>query len=90
MHRASTSQHHAHHCRLCSAQAAALVALTQAFEIAKVQIITLSDSRYSYAVINYFATLRKQSFLTNSEKSTAHHELVAPLLEALLLPKTFL
>lgn len=73
-----------------SVQLEQLVALTQACEIAKVQIITLSDSRYAYAVINYFVTLRKQSFLTNSEKSTAHHKLVAPSLEALLLPKTFL
>lgn len=40
-----------------SAQAAALVALTRACEIAEVQIVTLSDSRYAYAAINYFGIL---------------------------------
>ncbi|XP_030602551.1 protein NYNRIN-like [Archocentrus centrarchus] len=73
-----------------SAQAAELVALTKACEIAKDQTVTVyTDSRYAYGVVHDFGTLWKQrQFLTAAGKPIAHHKLVAALLDALLLPKT--
>ncbi|XP_062851823.1 uncharacterized protein LOC134314928 isoform X1 [Trichomycterus rosablanca] len=72
-----------------SAQAAELVALTEACKFAAGHTVTIyTDSRYSFGVVHSFGTLWKQrNFLTSSGKAIAHHTLVSALLDAVLLPK---
>ena len=71
-----------------SAQAAELVALTQACKYAKGKRVTIyTDSRYAFGVVHDFGTLWKQrGFLTSAGKHITHFELVADLLDAILLP----
>ncbi|XP_049329723.1 protein NYNRIN-like [Astyanax mexicanus] len=71
-----------------SAQAAELVALTKACELAKGQSLNAyTDSRYAWGVANDFGFMWKQrNFLTSSGTKIKHHELINNLLSALLLP----
>jgi len=73
-----------------SAQAAELVALTEACKYAKGPSANIyTDSRYTFGVVHDFGTLWKQrGFLTSTGKYIAHHNLMSQLLDAVLLPKT--
>lgn len=73
-----------------SAQAAELMALTEACKLADGKTVTIyTDSRYTHGVVNDFGTLWKnRNFLTATGKPVAHHQLVSELLNAIQLPKT--
>ncbi|KAL6455319.1 hypothetical protein MHYP_G00362390, partial [Metynnis hypsauchen] len=72
-----------------SAQAAELVALTKACELAKDKSATVfTDSRYAFGVASdYGAIWRNRKFLTSSGKHIKHYALIAALLQAMLLPR---
>ena len=71
-----------------SAQAAELVALTEACHQAKDKSVTIfTDSRYAFGVVHDFGALWKcRNFLKSDGKPILNHQLVADLLEAILLP----
>lgn len=75
-------QHH-------SAQAAELVALSRACELAKGRSVTIyTDSRYAFGVCHdHGAVWKNRGFLTANGKPVAHSKLIDKLLENLLLPK---
>lgn len=72
-----------------SAQAAELVALTEACKHATGKCVNIyTDSRYAWGVVHDFGQIwANRSFLTSTGKPVAHHKLVADLLESVLLPK---
>ncbi|XP_029694708.1 uncharacterized protein isoform X2 [Takifugu rubripes] len=71
-----------------SAQAAELVALTRACHFATKQSVTIyTDSRYAFGVVCVFGALWKhRGFLKSDGSPILNHQLVAALLEAILLP----
>lgn len=71
-----------------SAQAAELVALTRACELAEGMSVTIyTDSRYAFGVVHDFGALWKQrNFLKADGKPVLHHLKVSALLEAILKP----
>ncbi|XP_062248239.1 uncharacterized protein LOC133956894 [Platichthys flesus] len=73
-----------------SAQAAELIALTEACKLATGKTLTVyTDSRYAFGVSHDFGALwQHRNFLTSSGKKIAHHGLITDLLSAILLPKT--
>ncbi|XP_066536095.1 protein NYNRIN-like [Hoplias malabaricus] len=72
-----------------SAQAAELVALIEACKLAEGKSATVfTDSRYAWGVASDFAAIWKhRKFLTSNGTHIKHHQLVAELLESILLPK---
>ncbi|XP_060941493.1 protein NYNRIN-like [Limanda limanda] len=72
-----------------SAQAAELVALTEACKYARDKSVNIfTDSRYAWGVAHDFGRLwANRKFLTSTGKPITHHTLVAALLDAVLLPK---
>uniref|UniRef100_A0AAQ4RQ79 ribonuclease H n=1 Tax=Gasterosteus aculeatus aculeatus TaxID=481459 RepID=A0AAQ4RQ79_GASAC len=72
-----------------SAQAAELIALTEACKVAEGKTANIyTDSRYAFGVVHDFGALwRHRGFLTSSGKPIAHHTLVSALLDAILLPR---
>lgn len=72
-----------------SGQAAALKALTQGCKYAEGRIVIIyTDSRYAFGVAHDFGTLWKhRQFRTSTGKPFAHYQLVAALLDAILLPE---
>ncbi|KAI2665523.1 hypothetical protein H4Q32_021838 [Labeo rohita] len=72
-----------------SAQAAELVALTEACKLMKDQCVTIyTDSRYAFGVTHDFGALWKhRKFLKSDGRPILNAHLVAELLEAILLPK---
>nr|XP_020445034.1 uncharacterized protein LOC109953943 [Monopterus albus] len=73
-----------------SAQAAELIALTEACKLAEGRSVTIyADSRYAFGVVLDFGSLWKhRHFLKSDGKPILHHDKVAVLLDAILLPKT--
>lgn len=71
-----------------SAQAAELIALTEACHLATGKSVMIyTDSRYEFGVVHDFGTLwRACKFLTSTGKHISNAQLVADLLEAILLP----
>ncbi|XP_058510228.1 protein NYNRIN-like [Solea solea] len=71
-----------------SAQAAELVALTTACQLAKGRSVNIyTDSRYAFGVVHDFGALWKhRGFLKYDGKPVLHHTLIADLLDAILLP----
>eukprot|EP00066_Takifugu_rubripes_P015042 XP_011604308.1 PREDICTED: protein NYNRIN isoform X1 [Takifugu rubripes] len=71
-----------------SAGAAELVALTRACHFATKQSVTIyTDSRYAFGVVHDFGALWKhRGFLKSDGSPILNHQLVAALLEAILLP----
>ncbi len=71
-----------------SAQAAELIALTEACKLASKKSVTIyTDSRYAFGVVHDFGTLWKHRKLLKSDgKPILHHDKVAALLDAILLP----
>ncbi|XP_062419418.1 uncharacterized protein LOC119228347 isoform X2 [Pungitius pungitius] len=71
-----------------SAQAAELIALTEACKLAKGKTVTVhTDSRYAFGVVHDFGALwRHRNFLKSDGKPILHHTLIAELLESILLP----
>uniref|UniRef100_A0AAQ4QZA3 Uncharacterized protein n=1 Tax=Gasterosteus aculeatus aculeatus TaxID=481459 RepID=A0AAQ4QZA3_GASAC len=71
-----------------SAQAAELIALTEACKLAKDKTATIhTDSRYAFGVVHDFGALwRHRNFLKSDGKPVLHHTLIAELLDAILLP----
>ncbi|XP_029985484.1 uncharacterized protein LOC115415941 [Sphaeramia orbicularis] len=71
-----------------SAQAAELVALTEACKLAEGQSVTIfTDSRYAFSVVHDFGALWKhRKFLKSDGKPILNASLVAHLLDAVLLP----
>ena len=71
-----------------SAQAAELIALTEACKLATDKSVTIhTDSRYAFGVVHDFGALWKcRNFLKSDGKPVLNHTLVAALLEAILLP----
>ncbi len=74
----------------CSAQAAELVALTEACKIAEGQTVTIyTDSCYAFGFCHDFGALWKhRKFLKSYGKPALNHDKIAALLEAILLPKS--
>ena len=72
-----------------SAQVAELVALTEACKLADGKNVTIyTDSRYAFGVVHDFGALWKhRKFLKSDGKPILHHDKVADLLDAILLPK---
>ncbi|KAK2920516.1 hypothetical protein Q8A73_000001, partial [Channa argus] len=72
-----------------SAQAAELIALTEACKLAEEKTVNIyTDSRYAFGVVHDFGCLwRQRGFMTSAGTPIAHHTLVAALLNAILLPK---
>ncbi|KAL0150426.1 hypothetical protein M9458_054243 [Cirrhinus mrigala] len=72
-----------------SAQAAELVALTEACKLMKDKCVTIyTDSRYAFGVTHDFGALWKhRKFLKSDGRPILNAHLVAELLEAILLPK---
>ena len=72
-----------------SAQAAELVALTEACKLAEGKTVTIyADSRYAFGVVHDFGALWKhRKFLKSDGKPILHHDKISALLEAILLPK---
>lgn len=70
------------------AQAAELVALTEACKLAKGRRVTIyTDSRYAFGVVHDFGTLWKhRKFLKSDGKPILNHTLIADLLTAVLAP----
>ncbi|XP_038660051.1 protein NYNRIN-like [Scyliorhinus canicula] len=75
--------------RHLSAQAAELIALTEACKLAEGKSVTIyTDSRYAFGVTHDFGTLWKnRGFLTSTGKPITHHGLISDLLDTVLLPK---
>ena len=73
-----------------SAQAAELIALTEACRLTKNKSVTIyTDSRYAFGVVHDFGTLWKhRQFLKSDGKPILRHDKVAALLDAILLPKS--
>lgn len=73
-----------------SAQAAELIALTEACKLANKKTVTIyTDSRYVFGVVHDFGTLWKyRKFLKSDGKPILHHDEVAVLLDAILLPNS--
>ena len=71
-----------------SAQAAELVALTEACKLARDKSVTIyTDSRYAFGVVHDFGALwRHRKFLKSDGKPVLNHVLIAKLLDAILLP----
>uniref|UniRef100_A0A8P4FYZ8 Gag-Pol polyprotein n=1 Tax=Dicentrarchus labrax TaxID=13489 RepID=A0A8P4FYZ8_DICLA len=71
-----------------SVQAAELTALTEACKLASNKTVTIyTDSRYAFGVVHDFGTLWKhRQFLKSDGKPILHHDKVAALLDAILLP----
>lgn len=71
-----------------SAQAAELIALTEACKLASNKTVTIyTDSRYAFGVVHDFGTLWKhRQFLKSDGKPILNHDKVAALLDAILLP----
>ncbi|XP_043118057.1 uncharacterized protein LOC122361319 [Puntigrus tetrazona] len=74
----------------CSAQAAELVALTEACKIAEGKTVTIyTDSRYAFSTCHDFSALwRCRKFLKSDGKPIQNHDKIAALLEAILLPRS--
>ncbi|XP_051242063.1 uncharacterized protein LOC127355326 [Dicentrarchus labrax] len=74
--------------RHLSAQAAELIALTEACKLGEGKSVTIyTDSRYAFGVVHDFGALwRHRKFLTSSGKHIAHHNLISDLLSAIMLP----
>lgn len=72
-----------------SAQAAELVALTEACKLYKGKEVTIyTDSQYAFATVHLFCQQWKnRRFKTSTGKPVTYAELLKPLLEAVLLPK---
>lgn len=72
-----------------SAQAAELVALTEACKLMKNKIATIyTDSQYAYAVTHTFAQhWKNRGMITSSGKPVTHAKLLTELLQAVQLPK---
>lgn len=72
-----------------SAQAAELIALTEACKLASGKSVNIyTDSCYTFGVVHDFGALwQHRVFLTSSGKPIAHQTLVLALLDANLLPK---
>lgn len=70
------------------AQAAELVALTEACKLAEGKLVkTYTDSRYVFSVVHDFGALwRHRNFLQSDGKHVLYHSLMADLLDAILLP----
>ncbi|XP_040927267.2 uncharacterized protein LOC121202324 isoform X2 [Betta splendens] len=71
-----------------SAQAAELITLTQASKLAEGKSVTIyTDSRHAFGITHDFGALWKQrKFLKSDGKPILHHDKVADLLDAILLP----
>ncbi|XP_039682088.1 uncharacterized protein LOC120575385 [Perca fluviatilis] len=71
-----------------SAQAAELIALTEACKLADGSSVTIfTDSRYAFGVVHDFGALWKhRQFLKSDGKPVLHHHLINDLLTAILLP----
>lgn len=71
-----------------SAQAAELIALTEACKLATGKTVTVhTDSRFAFGVVHDFVVLWKhRNFLKSDGKLILHHTLIAELLESILLP----
>lgn len=69
-----------------SAQAAELVALTEACKLAEGKSVNIyTDSRYAFGVVHDFGTLwRYRGFLKSDGKPVLNHKLVARLLDSVL------
>ena len=76
----------------CSAQAAELVALTEACRLAKGKSVTIyTDSRYGFGGFHYFGAIWKcRRFLKSDGKPVLNADKVDALLEAILLPTSIL
>lgn len=74
----------------CSAPAAALVALTEACKLAEGKNVTIyTCSEYAFGVVHDFDALwENRKFLKWDLEPFFHHEKVAALLDAMLLPKS--
>ena len=72
----------------CSAQAAELVALTEACRLAEGKSVTIyTDSRYGFGVCHDFGTIWKcRQFLKSDGKPVLNADKVNALLEAILWP----
>ncbi|XP_066506392.1 protein NYNRIN-like [Hoplias malabaricus] len=72
-----------------SAQAAELVDVIEACKLAEGKsAMVFTDSRYAWGVASDFAAIWKhRKFLTSNGTHIKHHQLVAELLESILLPK---
>ncbi len=72
-----------------SAQAAELVALAEAWKLAEGKTVTIyTDSRYASGVVHDFGALWKhRKCLRSDGEPVLHHDKVAALLHAILLPK---
>lgn len=75
--------------RHLSAQAAELIALTEACNLAKDKIATIyTDSQYAFSTIHVFAQQWKnRGKVTSTGKDINHKDLILSLLEAVQLPK---
>lgn len=73
-----------------SAQAAELIALTEACKAAKGKDVTLwTDSQYAYSTTHVFAAQwARRGMKTSTGKPVTHAKLLTDLLEAVLLPRT--
>lgn len=71
-----------------SAQAAELIALTEACKLAEGSSVTIyTDSRYAFGVVHDFGALWKhRNFLKSDGKPILHRHLINDLLTAILLP----
>lgn len=71
-----------------SAQAAELVALTEACELmTEMEVTIYTDSRYAFGVAYDFGALRKhRNFLNSNGRPILHAPFVDALIEAILLP----
>lgn len=74
----------------CSAPAAALIALTEACKLAEGKKVTIyTGSRYAFGVVHDFDALwENRKFLKWDFEPFFHHDKVADLLDAILLPKS--
>ncbi|TWW55636.1 Retrovirus-related Pol polyprotein from transposon opus [Takifugu flavidus] len=74
----------------CSAPAAALIALTEACKLAEGKNVTIyTGSRYAFGVVHDFDALwENRKFLKWDFEPFFHHDKVADLLDAILLPKS--
>lgn len=72
-----------------SAQAAEIVALTEACKIAKGKVVTIyTDSQYAFSTIHVFAQQWKnRGMVTSTGKDITHKDLILALLDAIQLPK---
>jgi len=72
-----------------SAQAAELIALTEACKLYKGKEVTIyTDSLYAFATVHqYCQQWKNRGYQTSTGKPVTHKELLQDLLEAILLPK---